>query len=895
MARKRTFQDLDPSSPLPNPYTLPSSSSPYVGRSSDVETGAHGFLSSPPTVYSSPMGRSASAQSTFCAFTQELVSPYSQKEQASPSKRRPEMKRRRTIADATSPTTPMKEPQSPINELDWSTRGNGKDGEDVWPADVEEAFHRALRLLPRLGRKKLIIDGKPCGRNELIGDYIHRHTGKIRSRKQVSSHIQVLKNMRKDDEEFMALVADPVEGDDKFAPGNARLFFGDRAMTSPYMATFLEHSLSSQNKAYPPPIDLSQTLPLPPLPLPHSVVASPGGRHSPFAVHSPHQLLTPTSTLTSALRDMTVLPQAPTSGPLACPFSPVEVYMHALANANSGRQGGHVFAKLDGRTGPTNRVFLEDLHEGPKRYPVLPSMVDHLPCQFLHVQLNLDIPTVAGAAGLASDLHSFVRLDAVQALPLTAVTTIFCHGDEIINFADPLAPPTLVDTPGQRASSPPSPPLSGQPLRHKYSYHVPFSSEYWTHLFRAGSTAQRPDFGLTDRDRDDFAQNIAMFSVVQEFVVVRDDQQASHGFGQGVSRGSALGDVVLVVCYDLAVCEGPKKGTAELSLLSTRQQRVQPRVPVAMPAFPQAFTASAAPSMMRSITSPPAIAVASPPSAMPPPPLPTSARPHGSPSKPNLSLHIPPPSQFVRRSSTGSAAQVAPSPGHRRPNGPLTPWGQVLHTPNAPPPVNAVPSSPAHRERLEQVWRRNATEWDLHSPALMGIPAQPNACPLPPTAAPAPSVPLRQTESTPACLVPSMDAFVAPTAFDDAVDYSFLPTSTALNALTASAVALPTPSFGTFPGGDLPGSPFVLQHSPQPVQDVFYAPPPDVSQTPDLVAMSASSSSTGSTSSTASVKTADAPAPVVPAVPADPIEKQKLEQDYFSSLLGSSTKYTGRY
>jgi len=59
----------------------------------------------------------------------------------------------------------------------------------------------AIRKIPILGRRKIVVDKKPCGRNELIADFIYRRTGKIRSRKQVSSHIQVLKHLRRDDTE----------------------------------------------------------------------------------------------------------------------------------------------------------------------------------------------------------------------------------------------------------------------------------------------------------------------------------------------------------------------------------------------------------------------------------------------------------------------------------------------------------------------------------------------------------------------------------------------------------------------------------------------------------------------------------------------------------------------
>ncbi|KAI8883121.1 TEA-domain-containing protein, partial [Backusella circina FSU 941] len=92
---------------------------------------------------------------------------------------------------------------------------NVKDKEEqVWPPDVESAFIEALESIPKLGRRKILVNGKPCGRNELISDFIFRKTGKIRTRKQVSSHIQVLKNTRKDDSHFMRLLTDSIDIDD---------------------------------------------------------------------------------------------------------------------------------------------------------------------------------------------------------------------------------------------------------------------------------------------------------------------------------------------------------------------------------------------------------------------------------------------------------------------------------------------------------------------------------------------------------------------------------------------------------------------------------------------------------------------------------------------------------
>lgn len=68
---------------------------------------------------------------------------------------------------------------------------------DIWSEDVEQAFEEVLLIIPKNGLNKIKISGRSCGRNELISDYILTKTGKFRTRKQVSSHIQVIKNLGK--------------------------------------------------------------------------------------------------------------------------------------------------------------------------------------------------------------------------------------------------------------------------------------------------------------------------------------------------------------------------------------------------------------------------------------------------------------------------------------------------------------------------------------------------------------------------------------------------------------------------------------------------------------------------------------------------------------------------
>ncbi|KAF2276967.1 uncharacterized protein EI97DRAFT_304664 [Westerdykella ornata] len=74
--------------------------------------------------------------------------------------------------------------------------GDKKDeDEDLekWPEFLDRAFFRALIRWPPSGRVQYVVDGEKQGRNQLISRSIFLKTGVMRWKKQISSHIQVLR------------------------------------------------------------------------------------------------------------------------------------------------------------------------------------------------------------------------------------------------------------------------------------------------------------------------------------------------------------------------------------------------------------------------------------------------------------------------------------------------------------------------------------------------------------------------------------------------------------------------------------------------------------------------------------------------------------------------------
>lgn len=641
----------------------------------------------------------------------------------------------------------------------------------------------------------------------------------------------------------MALVSETADGEDNFAPDKALAFFGHPQMSpfesvpmaisysdgllSPYTPTFLHRSYSMGSTPQLPhgPSSLSESYSLSAPPYLH-----------PKPISAP---MSATSSLTHAMSDMHFpIPPNHDRAAASCPIGPSGFCMWADSPEGEAK---HVFANkptVHAAAAPSTTVYLEDLPLAEMRFPGLAKMNDHLPCQFLHVKVHLDVP-MNDIGDVAERLGTRINLTALQDLELTSITSIYSYGTQVLSLeekvtaANPLNSSTQSSSPsGSINSSPASPssPFSADPesldnpLRHKYAYETGFASDFWSIFLRGAFSPDAPEgdvhlpsFSKTGAERNEFAMAISGLSVIQELVVPSQEPSAPLVNGKEVSPGSAAGDVVLVIVYDLEVRDDESAGEVAVSFLKQKRVIHKP-IPLArLPSRQLSRNGSFNSAQASGLPSPVGMAPSPPPSAT------FSHRTHHQ-QKPSLSLHIPPPSTFAgppllhpqHLSSTG------PMPSPR--SGPATPWPQVIHTPLAPPPVNMAPHSPAQRERLEQHWASASTStWAMESPALMG------------------AFPLNAShESAPVTISASQ----------------------AMGALTASASVLATPVL-PFGAEQMHGAPFVIHPSHA------YAPEHEEEQSRKLKEMQEQEHKSK----------AEAPAAV---------KQESKEVDYFSNLLGST-------
>ncbi|CAK3944834.1 Regulatory abaA [Lecanosticta acicola] len=111
-----------------------------------------------------------------------------------------------------------------------------------WPDRLELAFFQALIMWPPMGRRQLMLKEKKRGRNELIADYIEELTGEARDRKQVSSHIQVLKPFVEHDPVIMRyLSTDDLAAQSRYFTGRAASHHDTRRASSAYPVHAMQH------------------------------------------------------------------------------------------------------------------------------------------------------------------------------------------------------------------------------------------------------------------------------------------------------------------------------------------------------------------------------------------------------------------------------------------------------------------------------------------------------------------------------------------------------------------------------------------------------------------------------------------------------------------------------
>lgn len=456
-------------------------------------------------------------------------------------------------------------------------RSEKKVATDVWPDDVEVAFWEALRLIPKLGRRKVLVNGKPCGRNELIADYIERKTSKTRSRKQVSSHIQVLKNIKRNDPEFQQLISEPMCEEDYYTPAGG-------VMYAQSLAEYSSELLSGSQGELP---FSSKMNPLSPIHAGVSPIGSP---------------MTSTGFLSAALNDLhfSQSPRIKSQNLASRSTAMTEVSNALLMPAafsmwahSSNCEEKHLYAKLDLLTmskviqngAPIPVIPITAPNLTPNRFPRLADMYAKIKCQFLHVHVPLSIPRLDLNTPMYDRFSTALMLTSRKNTPLTSVTTVYSQGKSVLSLIEPLdSPRPLV----QRRESGKSPMLgavaldeerAGEPYR--WAYQAPFATEFWAnflsrnhpvHIYNNGPGDVSPSFSKEPSERAALGIAVSGVTFVQEFVVPKNEKpqvaqplaNAEHTLNtSAVSSGSKIGDVVLVIAWELECVEALRNQPGE--------------------------------------------------------------------------------------------------------------------------------------------------------------------------------------------------------------------------------------------------------------------------------------------------------------------------------------------
>ncbi|WFD36086.1 hypothetical protein MCUN1_002957 [Malassezia cuniculi] len=463
-------------------------------------------------------------------------------------------------------------------------RAEKKASTDVWPDDVEVAFWEALRLIPKLGRRKVLVNGKPCGRNELIADYIERKTNKTRSRKQVSSHIQVLKNIKRNDPEFQQLISEPIKEEDYYTPAGGMMYAQSLAE---YSNGLLGVSLTSGDSTFSPKTPVS------PIHAGVSPIGSP---------------MSSTGFLSAALSDLHFQSPQLNSRSLGTPGAvKTEVAHGSIMPAafsmwvhSSNSEDKHVYAKLDLMT--MSNVIMNGAHlpgisftspgVSPKRFPRLAEMHAKLDCQFLHVHVPLSIPRLDPSKPRYDRFSTALMLTSRKNTALTSVTTVYSQGKSVLSLVEPLeAPRPLI----QRRDSGRSPMLGGASLEDdrsaepfRWAYQAPFATDFWAnflsrnhpvHIYNNGQ-GESPSFAKEPSERAALGMAVSGVTFVQEFVIPNDSApMASQAYENEAetdtslpSSGSKIGEVVLVIAWELECVEalGKMPGVPVVSAFARR-------------------------------------------------------------------------------------------------------------------------------------------------------------------------------------------------------------------------------------------------------------------------------------------------------------------------------------